>query len=1310
MGDTNRPPRDVATPQDFATALTGVRHRAGLSIRKLSSMTGIPSATLGGYFSGRHLPSVSQGSAFEDLLAALGVTDHASVEAWFETVRRLRSRPADRAGTERAERPPNPYRGLRSFTEEEADRFFGREGYVAEVLALIERETDPAAGGMVALVGPSGSGKSSLLRGGVVPGLRARGLAAAVVVPGPSPLEALEQALAEPVGFPGDLGKPTRPDVLVIDQFEELFGAGAEEPARHRFLDRLAELTTPTADPDRTPDPDRTAEPGRAGPRRTVVVLGIRADFYGQVLREPVLLAALQRAQVLLGPMTEVELRRAVVEPARLVGVTVEDELVDLLLRDLAPRGRSDGAHLPGALPLLSHALMTAWERHEDGRLTVGDYVATGGIVGAVQASAEEAYTGLSPAGQAVARNLFSRLVNVDEEGVLTRRRARHEDLRHLAGTPGRDTETRDDLLDVVLERFIAARLLAATDTTVEISHEALLDAWSRLREWIAADRDALRVRRRVTSMATLWVDHGRDRGSLLRGAPLAAAVELLDRERAQGRVLLTPAERRFVELSRDQEGKEVRAHQRRSRRLAQLLAVASVLAVLAAVLAAYALDSRSEARQQRALADDARDAALSRQVATHADRLLDAEPILAKELAVVAYDIAETVKARSSLLDAAATRQGTRLVGPDGSMHAAATPDGSLLALAGSDGRVRLMRRDDDGAWARLSLLTADPGGDLLFAGAFSPDATLYAVGGIAGNIAVYDVSDPTRPDRVASLDEPASAVHALAFSPDGRALAAATSDPAVHRWSVEGEAFTPLAPIADFPGQVHAVAWARGGLLATASVGGGVRLWDAAGRVAREVAAVPAGGVDNEVLSVAFDPDGRTLAAGAKDKAVRLWDVTRPGRPVALTAPAFRFGSYVNAVAFSSDGSRLAAGGADGQVLVWDVDGGAPTEQARIPVPANVTGVCFTDDGRTVLTGALDGTARLWSAEAPGVGGLGDNVWSVGFDDAGTTLLVGPGTSDGALHLYDARPAGAPVPRTVLRAPEEAGVLDGAAAISPDGSLVAGGTSTGRVVVWRADGGRWARAHVLAPSEQLIESVAFSDDGRRLASVGDDGNVVVWDTADLAGEPVARVAVETIPLGVALSPDGSLLAVGGADNLVHLWRLSESGPEDLDPLEGFENYAIGLAFHPGGRLLAAGSSDATVRIWDLADPAAPEPLGPQILGPTDAVYSLAWNPTGDRLAGASTDGSVWLWDLREPSRPERFATLLGLGTDAYSVTFTPDGQRVLAGGAGGVVQAWGTDPVTAREEICATAGTPVLRSEWSVYVEGLLPRSVCD
>ena len=1274
-------PCSISTTAEFADALTALRHRAGISIRKLASVTGIPPATLGGYFSGRHLPSVSQGSVLEAMLSALGVSDRDEVHAWLDAVRRLRARPSGPA----AEPAPNPYRGLRSFTEADADRFFGREGYVAEVLERLDEQVTSGPG-LVALVAPSGAGKSSLLLGGVVPALHRASppVDVAVLVPGSDPVGAL-RALEK------------RPAVLVVDQFEEIFAPGVPEEARRDFADGLAALTQP-------------ASP--AGSRDTVVLFGLRADFYGDVLRDPALLPALRQAQVVLGPMSEHELRRAIVGPARTVGVSVDDELVEVLLRDLAPRGPRDGAgaHRPGALPLLSHALMTAWDRHSGDRLTVGDYLAAGGIAGAVQASAESAYASLSPDAQAVAHQLFSRLVNVDEEGVLTRRRARHSELQTLSG-PSLDRPRLVDPVEtqpveaggplaVVLDRFIAARLLTATDTTVEVSHEALLEAWPRLWEWIEADRDALRARRRVASAATLWADQGHDEGVLLRGAPLAAAVDLLEDDRG----LLTPVEREFVEVSRAREGADLRAQQRRSRRLAQLLVAMTVLAVVTGLLAVLALDSRSEARRQRAAANRARDAALSRQVATEADRLLGTDPTLAKQLAVVAYDISPTLKARSSLLDATSYRDATRFVGPDGSMHASGSPDGSVLAFAGADGRVRLWAHGAEGGYERVSEMVGDDEGGLLFASAFSPDRRVLAVGGLSGTVRLFDVANPGVPRLLATLDAPESAVQALAFSPGGEVLSAATSDPAVFRWRVSGGEAEPLPALTGFGGTVQSLAYSpTGDLLATGSHDGILRLWSLQGDDARLVGERSLGEA-NFVLSVAFSPDGRTLAAGAKDKVVRLWSVEEPARPRPLEGPETKLESLVNSVAFSGDGSRLAAGGSDGSARVWDL---ASREQtARINVSANVTSVAFVDEGRGLLTGSLDGTARLWSLESRRVEGLDDNIWSLAYDASGSRLMVAPGTGEGALRVYDVPPDGPPVELAALEAPSSAGVLNGAAAMTADGELLAGGTATGGVVVWEAAGSSFQEAAVMKPSTQLIEAVAFSADGRLLASAGDDGAVVVWDAALLRSDPgsaeVARLEVDTIPLGVALSPDGSLIAVAGADNRVHLWRLSEAGASELESLTGFENYAVGVAFSPDGSLLAAGSSDATVRVWDVSEPSGISRVGRAIPGPTDTVYSVAWDESGEVLAGASTDGSVWAWDLADPARPRPIASLLALTGDAFAVAFTPDGDRLAAAGGDRMVRVWDMSLDAARARICSAVGTPITREEWTRYVPG--------
>lgn len=1259
-------PSRISSTQELAEALTALRQRAGVSIRRLASITGVPSATLGGYFSGRHLPSVSQGSAFQDVLAALGVTGEAEVDAWLEAVRRLRARPS-------TERRPNPYRGLRAFTEDDADRFFGREGYVDEVLGRLQAQTSSGPG-MVVVVAPSGAGKSSLLRGGVVPALRRADppVAVSVIVPGADPVAALDGVLRGR-SEDGPAG------VLVVDQLEEVFATGVTEDTRRDFLTRLAGLTESHAD----------------GGRNTVVLCGIRADFYGQALRESVLLPALQQAQVVLGPMCADELRRAIAEPPRVAGASVEEELVELLLRELAPRGVSEGdaAHRPGALPLLSHALMAAWERHTGDRLTVGDYLATGGIAGAVQASAEEAYQALSPQGKDVARQLFSRLVNVDEEGVLTRRRAPHTELAGL------------DHLAEVLERFIAARLLTATDTTVEVSHEALLEAWPRLGRWIDEDRDVLRARRRVAAAASAWEEQGRDDALLLRGGPLATALDLLDDDRA----LLTPQERDFVEHSRASEVAKLAAQRRRSRRLAQLLAAMTVLAVLAGLLAFLALDSRNEAQQQRAAADRARDAALSRQVATDADRIMGNDLGLGKLLAVAAHDISPTLKARSTLLDAASQRQVTRFVGPDGTMHAAVAPDRSLLAFSGADGEVRLWAHGEDGTYHRSAVVSGDPEGGLLFASAFSPDQRTLAVGGINGPVMLLDVANPSMPREIALLDGPESAVQALAFSPDGKALVAATSDPALHRWRVDGVAVEPLPTVTGFDASVQSVAYSPdGGLVATGSNDARLRLWQVgAGRELRLLSEQQLGLPTNAVLSVAISPDGRTLAAGAKDKAVRLFDITDPEQPRALDGPATEFDSFVNTVAFSSDGALLAAGSPDGSARVWDVS--SREEVTRIPLPSNVTTVAFTGDSTGLVTGSLDGTGRLWPLEERGVGRLGDNIWSLAYDGSGSRLLVGPGTGDGAVHVYDVEAGGVTRPRAELQAPEDAGTLDGAAAMSSDGTLVAGGTASGNVVLWREAGTGYEEVVVLAPSTQLIEVVTFSDDGRLLASIGDDGVVAVWDVADLlsGAEPgsalVAEEKVDTIPLGLGFSPDASLLAVGGADNRVHLWRLGEDGAvvEALEPLGGFDNYAIGVDFSTDGRLLAAGGADGTVRVWDVSDPTSVEPVG-RLTGPTDQVYSVAWQPDGTVVAGASMDGAVWLWDLAEPGQPRPLANLLALPGDLYSVAFSPDGSQVSGAGSNRSVRVWDVDPAVAVERICSASGTRLSRGEWSRHVPG--------
>ncbi len=394
-GDLGQPdPRRIAGQPDFGRELTLARQRAGLTVREVARAVGIPASTAGDYFAGRHLPPPSQPGLLPRILRVCGETDPARLSEWASTLHRIRRGPGRRPAATAA-----PYRGLASFQPEDAAWFFGREDLTERLVGLVT--APPPPGVPLIVVGPSGSGKSSLLRAGLIPSLPDRPAGKlALFTPGAAPLRELARQLAgldpdpadrdtpaqvsrieaalhsDPGQAPGLAGQLT-PDgrdpglLIVVDQCEEIFTACRDEVEQHHFIAALCALSGPA-----------------------VVVLALRADFYDRALRYPELARALQERQVVVVPMTRDEVRRAIVEPARLARLDVEDGLVELLLRDLAPHSPDwtpVAAHEAGALPLLSHALLTTWSRSH-GRLTVADYQASGGIRHAIARTADQVY------------------------------------------------------------------------------------------------------------------------------------------------------------------------------------------------------------------------------------------------------------------------------------------------------------------------------------------------------------------------------------------------------------------------------------------------------------------------------------------------------------------------------------------------------------------------------------------------------------------------------------------------------------------------------------------------------------------------------------------------------------------------------------------------------------------------------------------------------------------------------------------------------------------------------------------------------
>ena len=1228
-----RPDPDlIATRPDFARELSRLRERAGLTVRDVARAVAIRESTAGGYFSGRHLPGARSQDLLAQIVRACGVSDPDEVERWIDALVRVRRSPGPRPSGE-----PAPYRGLAAFESADEKWFHGREELTALVVDRLRGARTP-----VIVSGPSGSGKSSLLRAGVAPALRRERRPdgspvwdCRIVVPGDHLLDALQ---AQPPIEPGAT------EVLVVDQFEEVFTSGEA-----RREDVAAALV------------------GRAASGR--VVLGLRADFWSAAAAQPALIPALQHGQVVVGPMSPPELRRAIVEPARLAAVDLEEGLVELVLRDAGPHG--DAA----TLPLLSHALLATWQRAHRGRLTVADYVDSGGIAGATAQSAESIYQELTADEQDLARRLFLRMVHVDDDTADTRRRVPRAELEDAG----------------LLDRWVEQRLLTVDETTVEIAHEALLSAWPRLRDWIDADRASLRIHRQLTDATRSWQQSAGDPQLLLRGARLAAAEEWsADPDHRRG---LNQVETKFLQASASVAVREQALERRRSRRLRILLAAACSLLVVSAILVGYLLDQRRVVERQR-------DDAVSRRVATDADRLRDVDPNLAMQLALAAYRIAPTTEARSSLVESSAMPTSTRLLATSGVLQAVATTaDGRTLAAGGAGGQVGIWDVSSRSRSRRLATVPGATGASpTVFAVAVSPDGRTLATGGSDGHLRLWSLADPARPRLPATLVGATGAqptIYAIAIAPDGRTLASGGADGVVRRWDVEAPgAPRPLGTLKGPTDYVQAVAFSPdGGRLAAGSADTHVYRWNL-----RTSAALPIlTGPTKAVLAVAFSPDGRLLAAGSADKGLHLWSATS-GRPQPTLLGAT---TWINAVAFSPDSARIAAGGSDNVVRLWAV-GNRRSPVATLPHPGPVTAVQFTDGGRTLATSAADGAVRLWQLPGTAVGTTGDSVFSLQYTAGGDRLAVSGGSVDDAVRTWDVHDPRHPrLVGPTLSAPRDA-PLTGAMAVSPDGGTVAAGSIDGTVRLWRG-----ATTTTLHGPSQTIQSLAFSPDGRTLAAGSNDHLAWFWRLDDPLHRPVALTGATNYVYGVAFDRTGRYLAAGGADNVVRIWDLTRPGPP-LVSLTGPASYVLSVAFSPDGTTLAAGGADSKVWLWDVRHKDAPVARTP-LTGPGNYVYGVIFDRSGTMLAATGGDRTVWIWDTSAAGVPRLALRLAGAGDSVLVADFRPDGAWLAAGTADDAVLLWNLDPEQVADFVCAVAGDPLTPTEWDRYVTGMPYRALC-
>jgi WD40 repeat protein/DNA-binding SARP family transcriptional activator len=1188
------------------------------------------------------------------------------------------------AGQELPEQEPDgrpaaavcPYKGLARFEPDDAAFFFGQERLVAELV------THLVGAGLVGVVGPSGSGKSSLVRAGLLPALAEGVLPGSdrwrqlLLRPGEHPMAELTDAAARRDTAGDRHGSATtdasgkarqaqtpRPAagqwvwralaeeerlLLVVDQFEEVFTSCRDEGERAAFLAALTEAAW--AD------------------RYVTVVVAIRADYYGHCAPVPALAGLLAANHLLVGPMDPDELRRAIELPAHRAGLRLEPGLADAMVGEVADQ--------PGGLPLLSCALLESWQHRHGRTLTLAAYHQAGGVHGAVARLAERAWSGLDADQQQAARRILLRLAGPGEGEAVVRRRVPLSEF----------TAGQDEHAQVVLDALADQRLLTKGEDTVEVAHEALLREWPRLRGWLEEDVQGRALHRHLIGATREWAAAGRDPGELYRGARLTGALDWAREHHAD----LNALERAFLEASRAAAEREVADARRRaereartSRRLRGLLAGLAGVLVLALVAGGFALALRSRADRQALVARRQTQVAESRRLGAQA--LLEGDLDRSLLLAVEAVHLDDSVDTRGALLTSLLrSPQARRVIRGDGNQfyNLTLSRDGRTLAAVGGADNTDLW---DARTGRRLPgldgfMLALSRDGRLLTTGSFT-------TGGYMAELRLWDLA-PRRIVKVLTMPGEHQDIVDAAFSSDGRFLAAGTARGFLIVWDVtSGTRLGPVLRYAHEPGFSGNLAFAsKGTTLYTSVQGGKTIVWDLTRR--RRVRTFPFGG------RLAVSGDGKTLALGQPDGSIILADAATGRRRRVLTAHS----AAVTRLAFSRDGGSLASVSDDRTAILWDVATGKTRETLRGHA-GSVTGVAFSPDATTLYTSSQDDSVIAWDLTrtrrlARRLTRAASPIVGVAFSPRDPNLLA-LAQRDGPVTLWDVAKrvrVGNPLDVTVG--------AENAVAFSPDGRTLAAADADGTVVLFDVASHVRVGRPLHPPYGPIIEEfqsrdingIAFSRDGRLLATAGNEGSVVVWDLARRApiGRPLRPGGSSVI--AVAFSPDGRTLASGVNNGTVVLTRV----PDGTLLYELGDLGISALAFSRDGKTLAAASFDGRVRLWDPRTGAA---RGPAWAVGGGAVLSVSFNLDGRVLATSGSDGTVALWDIG--SGKQIGAPLTGPSSPPLA-TLDPTGHTLATAFQDGTVLLWDVDPASWLKRACAVAGRRLTPQEWNEFLPG--------
>jgi WD40 repeat protein len=1201
--------------------------------------------------------------------------------------------------------PRCPFRGLAPFRPEDRSFFFGREDLVQRLLERLDAHP------FLAVLGPSGSGKSSLVLAGLVPALnqRAPGFSEegpfAYLTSGADPVPRLEAALAAA----SDCA------LVVIDQFEELFTICRDDGKRGEFIRRILSLS-----------------PARH------VVLTMRADFWGECASYPALKDEMQAHQELVAPLDPAGMRRAIEQQAATVGLRFEADLAEDILDDVHGE--------PGAMPLLQHALLLLWERRHGRWLRSAEYRSFGGVQQAIAHTADGIYLKLDQAEQEGMRNIFLRLTRLDEDpapGIERRDTRRRVALDELVPAGSERSLTVE-----LVNRLADARLVVtgvdpiSNRQEVEVAHEALIHYWKSLQSWLEEDRSTLRRGERVREAAQQWQESQRDESLLVhRGSRLEDVLEIADRKA----YTFNQIEIDYLTACQELRQRERRAEERRRR---QWLVAAVFAAVIFAVLAGYGFRQAGQARSQAATATfalgfaDAQrataqaastravenaataeaeknranaastqavekaaeaeaakstavaqaDVSLARQLVAQASELLPLQPNRFQQLVLISIESLRLYPERgANQVLAEALQLLPKLVAHMNGRSSASlafSPDGKRLVLGSDFGTVDVWEVASEKEIAGFK-----HGQRAVRSVAFSQDGQRVVSGGGDGIIRVWDVASR---EEVASIKH-GGIIRSAAFSPDGKRLASVDYDGTIRVWDVaSGEEVTymtnPNVESAAFGPNGQGVVLYRGDYsqrwdagtgkdLAAAfnpdgrwvvsfSDDGTVQLWDKASK--QEVARLPHDGV----RSVGLSPDGQRLASVDYDGTIRVWDVASGEEVTYKTIDVS--GSLFE---ITPDGQRVVSRSNDGTIRVWDVATGE--EIAYMISYGAVQGYAFSPDGQWVVWGSLDGSDRgpFWVGKVTSGGEVTHNT----IDASGRFLGISPDgqrvvsdSGDGTIRVWDVTTG-----KEIASMPH-AGVTS--VIFSPNGQWAGliskklnldNGSNTYGIRVWDAASGEEAPGALTSVSVPASPSEAY-------VSISNEGKVRVWD-----------VSVKE----VYFSPDGQRVVSVRNDGAVQMWEtasekeiasLSQVG--SVDPGRESPKF-VKVAFSPGGQRVVLDRGDGAIRVWDVAS-------GKEIARMAHDgkdVAAVAFSPDGQWIVDGSSDGTVRVWDV---ASGKEVARMTHEGKDLEAVAFSPDGRWIVDGSRDGTVRVWLWRSEDLIKIACDRLERNLTQEEWKQYM----------